>query len=332
LPQITSQPIIRGKKIANLDDMPFPSWDLFPISEYASNFHFTGATSEDRTMSVLTSRGCVNQCSFCQRIESGLRVRSIDNVFDELEVLNKQYGINYFMFEDEMFVPHMQRLKSFSDSLHRLEGDIKYWCSARVDLAKDREVLKLLKESGCQLLSFGLESLDQNVLDLMRKNTQVEDNYRAVENTLRAGIHPGLNFIWGNLGDSLESLDKIVHFLINYDSLGQLRTVRPVTPYPGSLLYSQAISQGKLEGPGDFFKRFTNSDRITVNFLDIPEVEAYNALLEANSVLVRNYYQKKGNPESSQPVIDAFRRLYFPTCPEDLKFRGVRHYEKPLKQ
>ena len=70
----------------------------------------------------------------------------------------------------------------------------------------------MLKNSGCKILNLGLESLDQNVLNLMGKNTKVEDNIIAVENTIEAGIHPGLNFIWANPGDTFEILKKLLNF------------------------------------------------------------------------------------------------------------------------
>ena len=171
----------------------------------------------------------------------------------------------------------------------------------------------------------------------MGKHTKVEENIAAVENTIEAGIHPGLNFIWGDPGDSLESLDKIVKFLIQYDTLGQLRTVRPPTPYPGSPLYYKAIEEGKLAGPGDFFEKFVNSDRMTVNFTDLPDSEVYTALFKANSILIKNHFDKKiklfdeDKKEcdlKAQQMIESFKRVYFPQTPEDFKFRGARHYNK----
>lgn len=323
----------RAKPILNLDDIPFPAWDLFPLENYLNCLKLPGSSSDDKTLSVITSRGCINRCSFCYRMEQGIRIRSIKNVFEELDYLNTKFGVTYFEFNDEMFISNRARIFDLTQMIKKLKTKIKYYCQARVELAKDEGILKLLSDSGCQILNLGLESLDQQVLDLMGKRTKVEDNYVAVENVIKAGIHPGLNFIWANPGDSLESLDKIVNFLIKYDTLGQLRTIRPPTPYPGCPLYYKAIAEGKLSGPDDFFEKFKNSDRLTVNFTNLTEDEIYHALLNANSKLIRNYFIKKGAPQAgAEAMIDNFKRLYFPKNAEDLKFRGARHYNKNDKK
>ena len=127
----------------------------------------------------------------------------------------------------------------------------------------------------------------------------------------------------------MKSLDKIVDFLLAYDTQGQLRTIRPPTPYPGSPLYYQAIEEGKLNGPADFFDKFKNSDRLTVNYTDMPNDEVYSALLDANSRLIRNYHYKKNkSSEEAQKMIDQFKKVYFPSNVEDMRFRGARHYGK----
>ena len=326
--------------VKDLDSLPLPAWDLFPMKDYTTCYKFPGSEPGEKHFSVLSSRGCINRCSFCYRMEKGIRTRSIENLFQELEILNSKYGVTYFIFDDEMFVPSESRIKEFAAALAKLKGNIKYSCIARVELGKNKKILKMLKDSGCQLLNFGLESLDQNVLDLMEKHTKVEDNYTAVQNTIEAGINPGLNFIWGNPGDSPESLDKIVKFLIQYDTLGQLRTVRPPTPYPGCPLYYKAIESGKLSGPGDFFEKFTNSDRMTVNFTDFSSEEVYKLLFRANSLLIRNHFSKRATlfhengvecALKARQMIESFKRVYFPQTAEDLRFRGARHYSKKEK-
>lgn len=319
----------RAKMVGILDSIPLPAFDLFPMDKYVDSIKLPGSGPNDKTIGILTSRGCINRCSFCYRMEVGIRARSIDNVFEELDILNRKYGVTYFEFIDEMFIPNHRRIEEFVAALKKLKTPIKYYCQARVELAKDKSALKLLADSGCQILNLGLESLDQNVLDLMGKHTKVEDNYEAVENTIAAGMHAGLNFIWANPGDSVESLNKIVEFLLKYDTLGQLRTIRPPTPFPGCPLYYQAIEQGKLKGPGDFFDKFTNSDRLTVNYTTLSDDEVYAALLEANSRLIKNHYQKKNKSQSeAEMMIENFKKVYFPSRPEDVKFRGARHYDK----
>ena len=161
---------------------------------------------------------------------------------------------------------------------------------------------------------------------LMKKNTTVEQNIRAAEIARKIGIGLGLNFIWGNKGDTAESLRKNVELIKKYNTYDQIRTIRPVTPYPGCELYYEAIERGLLSGPDNFFNKFKNSDLLTVNFTDIPEKEFYQLLFEANKELILDHYaQTTKNTEEANNLIQSFYNLYFKG---ETKFRGARHYEK----
>jgi hypothetical protein len=138
-----------------------------------------------------------------------------------------------------------------------------------------------------------------------------------VENTLAAGISPGLNIIFGNIDEDFECLKKDVEFLLRYDDHSQLRTIRPVTPYPGSPLFDYAIERGMLGGIEDFYERkHMNSDLLTVNFTKMTDAEYYDALHWANKMLLDNYieHQRKVNMK----IIDD---LYYR---KDGDFRGFR--------
>jgi radical SAM superfamily enzyme YgiQ (UPF0313 family) len=316
----------REEPIKNLDEIPFPAWDLFPMEEYATCLNLIGG-NKDRTFSLVSSRGCINKCSFCYRLEKGIRLRSMNNLFEEMKILVEKYGINYFYFRDEMLFPNKKRIKEFVKMIKKLKITIKFCFPARVELGKDKEILKMLKNAGCQEVSYGIESLDQNVLNLMGKNVTVEDNYTAIRNTIESGMNVGMCFIWGNEGDTLESLNKIVDFLLNCENQSELRTIRPPTPYPGSPIYYKAIKEGQLKDTSDFFDKFKNSERIIVNFTKLSNEEIHLALFEANSKLIRNYFNKKGESTlKAEEMIESFKRVYFPKNEEDLKFRGARHY------
>ena len=117
---------------------------------------------------------------------------------------------------------------------------------------------------------------------------------KGVEATLEAGISPGLNVIFGNIGDTKETLNKGVEFLLKYDDGVQFRTIRPATSYPGSPLYYYAIEKGLIRGCEDFYEnKHINSDLIAVNFTDMSDEEFHDCLLEANSKLTENYFRKQ---------------------------------------
>ena len=315
----------KRKPISDLDSIPFPEWSLFPMEKYTTCLKFSATGEGDKTLGILTGRGCFNRCNFCYRMERGIRLRSIGNVIKEIKILNQKYGVNYFPMDDELFNFPKKRTLEFFKALKENNLKIKFSCNARVD-AFDEESAIWLKESGCKLLNFGFESSNQKVLDLMGKNTTVEQNIQALEIARKVGIGMGLNFIWGNKGDTEESLMGNVRLIKKYNTYDQIRTIRPVTPYPGCGLYYDAIKMGLLSGPEDFFEKFKNSDLLTVNFTDIPEDKFYKLLFEANKELILDHFDNTTkNMAEANELIQNFYDLYFRG---KANFRGARHYER----
>lgn len=315
----------RRKPIRKLDTIPFPEWSIFPMDEYISCLKFYGMTPEEKSLPIITSRGCTNRCNFCYRLERGIRFRSIPNVIDEIRILNEKYGVTFFAMNDELFLFSKKRLFEFKDALEQNDLKIKYECQARVDIFND-EIAQCLKDSGCMFVNFGMESADQKVLDLMNKHTTVKQNTDAAKIARKHNIAYGLNILWGNIGDTEQSLKNDVRLIKEYNVYSQLRTIKPPTPYPGCDLYYEAINRHLLEGPEDFFSKFKNIDLLLVNFTDIPEDKFYSLLFEANKELIFDHFEKtNGDKTEAERVVQTFSNLYFKG---DVSFRGARHYDK----
>jgi len=316
----------RRRPIVNLDRVPFPLWEIFPIEEYTTCLKLFNQGEDEKALGLLTSRGCIGRCNFCYRMEVGIRKRSIENVIEEIKILMNRYGVTYFFMQDELFAFSKKRIFDFADALEKNNLKIKFACDCRVDIF-DEEMAQRMVEAGCQFFDFGFESADQCVLDNMHKRVTVEQNMRAAEIARKhKGIGIGLNFLWGNIGDTSETLKKNVDFIKRYNTYKQIRTIRPVTPYPGSELYYDAIKAGKLNGPEDFFKKFRNSDLITVNFTDLPDEECYKHLFEANRELILDHHgHTNGDLQEAEHLINTYGDLY---AGKTTVFRGIRHYDR----
>jgi hypothetical protein len=119
------------------------------------------------------------------------------------------------------------------------------------------------------------------------------------------------------VGDSKESLRKGVELLLRYDDASQMRTIRPVTPYPGSELYYYAIEKGLLKDCADFYdNKHTNSDLLSINFTDLSDNEFHEALLKANRTLITRYHETV-----CRSSIEKAEKLYLQ---QDAGFRGFR--------
>ena len=304
----------RREPISDLDAIEKPAYDLFPINYYRL-YRKPHTSHTDFIMPVSAARGCKFHCNFCYRMDKGYRRRSSESIIEEIKYLQKDYGINYIVFSDELF------MGSEKDAIERSEAFIdaglkmKWSCDGRLNYASP-VVLKTMKKSGCVFINYGIESLDQEVLKNCRKGLIIKQIHEGIANTYNAGISPGLNLIWGNIGDTKESLDKAVSFLLKYDDGAQLRTLRPVTPYPGCPLYYEAIKRGKIKDIEDFYRKHKNSDLLTVNFTDYTDEIFHNLLGEANKKLLKNYYGRL-----LAKSLDETEKLYQGV---NINFRGYR--------
>ena len=235
---------------------------------------------------------------------------------EEIKFLHGNYQINHFQFSDELLMSSRQRTEEICKAILNLAFGIKWDCNGRLNFAEPG-ILKLMRRTGCEYMNYGIESLNQDLLNQMGKGLTLKQVNDGVKHTLSAGISPGLNLIWGFPNDTVENLQNAVTFLKKYDPCHELRTIRPVTPYPGTKLYDLAIEKGLLDGPEDFYERkHVNSDLFCVNFMDISTEEVHKALWHANNKLYLNYIEKR-----QLKNLEATCALYMHG---DTSFRGFR--------
>lgn len=301
--------------IQDIDNIPFPAYDLFPM-DYYRLLRMPHCVNSDFIMLMLSGRGCTFECNFCYRMDKGFRPRSSECIIEEVKLLKKKYGITYVAFSDELLMSSSERTVNLCNVFIKANIGIKWYCNGRLNYAKP-DVLALMKKAGCVFINYGIEAMDDTVLKNMRKALSTSQIIKGIEATLAAGISPGFNIIFGNIGDNSATLEKGVEFLLKYDDGAQQRTIRPVTPYPGSPLYYEAIKKGLLKDIEDFYERkHINSDLLAVNFTSLSDDMFHQCLFDANSRLLENYYMKQLDIDVAQ-----MKRLYFD---KDSSFRGFR--------
>jgi len=306
----------RRALIKNLDDIPFPAYHLFPMEVYRL-LRMPHAQSSDFVIPLLSGRGCTFRCNFCFRLDKGFRGRSNEYIIEEIKFLKKSYGITYIAFSDELLMSSKDRTISLCEDIIKEKLNIKWECNGRLNYATP-EVLTVMKKAGCVFINYGIEAMDDDVLKRMKKGLRVKQVYKGIKETLKLGISPGFNIIFGHIGDTKETLQKGVDFLLEYDDGSQLRTIRPVTPYPGSPLYYDAIEKGLVDGCEDFYlNKHVNSDLLAANFTDMTDDEFHRALYNANSQLINNYIER-----SKKPYEEQLKNLYLDN---NESFRGFRH-------
>ncbi len=221
----------------NLDKLPFPAYDIFPLEKYA-----------DSKIPIVTSRGCPYSCTFCAMKASmgpAFRARSAENVVAEVEYWYGK-GYRYFHIVDDNFTFDMNRAERFCDLvIEKGMTDIKWDLRNGVRCDKLNEnLLRKMKQAGCFYLALGIESLDQQVLDRMKKNLRVEDVKNAVEALRKAGIPFGGFFIVGLLDDTFNKFLKSYEFA-RTAGFEEVRFYNPI-PFPGTELYQELEDRNLL--------------------------------------------------------------------------------------
>jgi radical SAM superfamily enzyme YgiQ (UPF0313 family) len=229
--------------IKNLDDLPFPARELFPLNKYKTHPPY-GRKNPYFTM--ITSRGCPFQCAYCSKDVFGqnYRTRSPKSVCDEIEELVSKYNAREIHFYDDDFTIDMDRARNICDEILKRNIKIIWSCTTRVDLV-DEELLKKMKKAGCWLISYGVESGNQQILNSINKGFTIDQVISAFEMTRKIGISTLAFLMIGLPGETKQTIQETVDLAKklkpDFVSWGIL------VVYPGSHLF-KLIQSGKYQG------------------------------------------------------------------------------------
>jgi len=231
------------ERITKLDDLPFPARHLIPMERYVHRGFYVSLGFEGKHLNLMGSRGCPNNCFFCYKSMFGRRVtyRSTTNIVDEIERECKTYDIPNFELSDYDWNINSDRVYQFCDELKKRNLKLKWFCKMRVCNVTE-DLLKTCRDVGMRRVSFGVESADERVLKLMRKNIDLDQVKQVFKWTKKLGIISMAYFMVGNPGDSEESIQNSLNFCDELDC--DVPNFCVVVPVPGSDLYDEAVKNG----------------------------------------------------------------------------------------
>ena len=232
----------KGNLIKNLDDTPIPDRDLVDIKSYHYNL-----MGKDTTF-IMSQRGCPHQCAFCcgRDIDmyNHVRFNSPKRVLEELDMLNKNYGYNSFMFYDDEININTSRLEELCGALK--ERDYQFRGFVRSDnIVKHPESVQWLKDAGFVKLCTGVESGSNRILKRIKKGCTIEQNSEARRLIGEVGIHYESFMIVGHPDETLEDIEMTKQWLL--DNKPDDFDINILTPYPGSRIYDNASKNKRFK-------------------------------------------------------------------------------------
>ncbi|MEI6826585.1 MAG: radical SAM protein [Desulfuromonadales bacterium] len=238
---ITTSP---RKEIADLDNIPFPDFDGFNYGEWVKFFGGAGV--------LLSDRSCPFRCTFCfHPTGEKYRQRTLDNVFEEIEFQAKRYNLRSIGLTSELFATTKERVLEFCSRI--IKYKLSWSCCLRVTDV-DADLLKRMKESGCNLICYGLESADDSILKSMRKGITVDQIAHALDLNYEAGISTeASNFIFGDINENAETVANTMKFWWRYNSKTHIN-LSLIQTYPGTYLYEYACKHGIVTDKEQFLR------------------------------------------------------------------------------
>ena len=254
------------ERIKNLDQLPFPDRSLIKKEKYVLPY------------TISTSRGCPGQCIFCSSKSfwgKSVIMRSAENVYKEVMDIYEKYGANIFYITDDTFTASKKRCLEFCEMLRQSGISFVWGCESRADVINE-EFIRILYESGCHKIQFGMESADNEILQRIKKHVTIEQIENAVMCAANYNMHIQVSYIVGHAFDTEETVKKTISFAKHLSDDYGARVVCSVnTPFPGTEQYEKRKELGIEIKTDEWEKYLLNSPIINTKHLSINQLRYY---------------------------------------------------------
>jgi radical SAM superfamily enzyme YgiQ (UPF0313 family) len=241
----------------DVDSIPLPDWDSFPIEEYIDRHQINGINL-GRSMPILGTRGCPFKCTFCSNPGMWTQrwiPRNPKLLADEMELYHERYGVTNFDFQDLTAIVKRQWIVDFCGELidRRLDFTWQMPSGTRSEVF-DAAVADLLYRSGCRALAFAPESGSREILKAVKKEVDLDHMLVAMRAAVKRGLKLSCFIVVGFPQDTPKTHRQTTRLIRKMAVLGVHDVaVSKFVPYPGSQLFKELQAAGKLELDDEFF-------------------------------------------------------------------------------
>lgn len=320
-------------QIDNMDTLPVPAFKLIDITRYCIDVNnymdlcdWSGVLSDEEinvikskskyVMPIFSSRGCVNNCSFCYRHMKGIRQFSPRYTINQIKFFKKEYDIHFFQFIDELTNVTNKWCHEFCNLLDSENLDITYIINgARADNI-DECLLRRLKETGCIRIGFGYESGSQSILDYIGKGISKERNCAVAHLMKKVGLYDAANMMIGFPPERPETIKETIEFL--KISANARPSINFILPFPKTRDWDYCLGKGLITDEEEFILGYDEACKFRINLTSYPDkvVKRWHSLI-TDSLKLAKLLENKKYPEY------LIYRIYF-------IFRPILRPFKPL--
>ncbi len=296
-----------------------------PLTEYSPplpRYELIAHKKIGSFLPVQAGRGCVNHCSFCSvacLYQGRYLKRPVDEVMRDIKEV-RRLGYKQFLLLDDNIFSDRVYTKALCEAIKPLK--MKWMTQCTVTIGDDVELLRLIKDSGCIALSFGLESITQSSLDGMDKPwAKVSEYERLIKAVRDEGIQVSTEMVVGADGDTLESIKNTAKFI------NDLKIAVPrfyiLTPIPGTLFFHQMSDENRIYNKDIYSYNGAEAVHIPKNMSPEELTDAYWALYKEvfsyKNIIKRTVFQKGFFVNPLLSVFYLYINLYY----RHQIFRGI---------
>lgn len=293
------------KPVCNIDEFGFPARHLLDMDYYLQKSKWLIRGISVRGTPIFTTRGCPYHCTFCTgNLVFGNRIlfHSVGHVIAEIELLIEKYKIEGLYFADDMFSANKKRAIDICNEMIRrgINKKIIFAVQMTAKAAQDEVLLLKLKEAGCVQVEIGTESGSQRMLDIMKKYSTVEDNYKMAKVVKRVGLRFIANIIVGMPTETREDFMASIRFIKKTDP--DMVALCKLILLPGSELYK------RYQTTHTEWEKFLQSDTVE-NLTAMPNEEFFVLLRKWQKWVTIHNFKKYLVYNLKRDFIGTFKEL-----------------------
>ncbi len=319
------KPVVTSFMEMDVNEIPFPDYSLIDVSHYSGEEsagkhlfwdEINADSAQQRDASLFTSRGCPYHCTFCAAWTihgRKMRLREPENVVAEMQLLNKEYGINHFHIYDDLPLVNKKRCDALLGAMSQSgikNQKISFTQTFYVNTTSEDTIDAVIEYTNIPTISFAVESATRTMQKQIRKHVKLEKAAKLIKYAQSRGLIVTINIILGFPNETRELMQETVDEVKNYLQPNWTQ-YHIATPIVGTPMYDSFVEAGCIEdGPSSWMETLTNSRYFDSPWIGKDELNDFRYRANLDSNFVHNYDLQIGNYEHALSTFGAVVKLY----------------------